>query len=136
MLGDAALLHDVGYHISYDRHHKHSYHLILHAELLGVAPEEQVVVANVARYHRGAEPKKKHRNYGELSSELRETRRIVDAIDTRDLRRGFTLTLLLLVAIVWVISLAPLVFLALVLASWALRPEGRVLATVPQGVSR
>jgi nitrogen fixation/metabolism regulation signal transduction histidine kinase len=48
----------------------------------------------------------------QLSNELRETRRLVDAIDARDLRRGFTLTLLLLVAIVWVISLAPLVFLA------------------------
>ena len=32
-LADAALLHDVGYHISYERHHKHSYHLILHAGL-------------------------------------------------------------------------------------------------------
>ena len=37
-LADAALLHDVGYHINYDRHHKHSYHLILHAELLGMTP--------------------------------------------------------------------------------------------------
>ena len=43
-----------GYHISYERHHKHSYHLISHAELLGMSPAEQVVVANVARYHRGA----------------------------------------------------------------------------------
>ena len=41
-LADAALLHDVGYHISYDGHHKHSYHLILHAELLGLSPTEQV----------------------------------------------------------------------------------------------
>ena len=41
-----------------------------------------------------------------------ETRGWSDAIDARDLRRGFTLTLLLLVAIVWVISLAPLVFIA------------------------
>src|SRR5260221_718058 len=71
LLGDAALLHDVGYHISYDRHHKHAYHLILHAELLGVAPAEQVVMANVARYHRGAEPKRKHRNFGELSPAMR-----------------------------------------------------------------
>ena len=57
-LADAALLHDVGYHISYERHHKHSYHLILHADLLGLTPSEQVVVANVARYHRGEEPKR------------------------------------------------------------------------------
>lgn len=72
ILLDAALLHDVGYHINYDRHHKHSYHLILHADLLGLTPEEQVMIANVARYHRGAEPKKKQRNFGELDKSLRD----------------------------------------------------------------
>ena len=71
-LADAALLHDIGYHISYDRHHKHSYYLILHAELLGMSPSEQVVVANVARYHRGAIPKKKHRNLDSLSKPMRD----------------------------------------------------------------
>jgi exopolyphosphatase / guanosine-5'-triphosphate,3'-diphosphate pyrophosphatase len=71
-LSDAALLHDVGYHINYDRHHKHSYHLIVHAELLGITPAEQVVIANVARYHRGTAPKKKHRNFGELDKTLRD----------------------------------------------------------------
>jgi exopolyphosphatase/guanosine-5'-triphosphate,3'-diphosphate pyrophosphatase len=71
-LADAALLHDVGYHINYDRHHKHSYHLIVHAELLGISPSEQVVIANVARYHRGAPPKRKHRNFGELDRNLRD----------------------------------------------------------------
>jgi len=70
-LADAALLHDSGYHISYERHHKHSYHLILHADLLGMAPSEQVVIANVARYHRGGAPKKKHRNFGMLDKTLR-----------------------------------------------------------------
>jgi exopolyphosphatase/guanosine-5'-triphosphate,3'-diphosphate pyrophosphatase len=79
-LADAALLHDVGYHISYDRHHKHSYHIIVHAELLGVPPAEQVVIANVARYHRGAPPKKKHRNYGSLDRELRARVRRLAAI--------------------------------------------------------
>jgi exopolyphosphatase/guanosine-5'-triphosphate,3'-diphosphate pyrophosphatase len=71
-LADAALLHDVGYHINYDRHHKHSYHLVLHAELLGITPSEQVVIANVARYHRGAPPKRKHRNFGPLDKSLRD----------------------------------------------------------------
>lgn len=71
-LADAALLHDVGYHISYDRHHKHSYHLIVHAELLGISPAEQVIVANVARYHRGAVPKKRHANYGALDKSYRK----------------------------------------------------------------
>jgi len=72
ILADAALLHDVGYHINYDGHHKHSYHLILHADLLGMSPEEQVAVANVARYHRGAEPKKKHENFGPLDQAQRD----------------------------------------------------------------
>jgi exopolyphosphatase/guanosine-5'-triphosphate,3'-diphosphate pyrophosphatase len=65
-LADAALLHDVGYHVNYTQHHKHSYHLIVHADLLGVSPEEQVVIANVARYHRGAWPKKKHEGFAVL----------------------------------------------------------------------
>ena len=71
-LADAALLHDVGYHINASGHHKHSYHLIAHAELLGMSPEEKIVVANVARYHRGAPPKRKHRNFGVLEKPLRQ----------------------------------------------------------------
>ncbi|MEJ7809042.1 MAG: Ppx/GppA phosphatase family protein [Gemmatimonadaceae bacterium] len=70
-LADAALLHDIGYHISYDRHHKHSYYLILHAELLGMSPTEKVVVANVARYHRGSDPRRKQRNFSILDPTLR-----------------------------------------------------------------
>ena len=68
-LRDAALLHDTGYHISYNDHHKHSYHLIVHADLLGVSPEEQVVMANVARYHRGAVPKEKHPTFAMLTAD-------------------------------------------------------------------
>jgi exopolyphosphatase/guanosine-5'-triphosphate,3'-diphosphate pyrophosphatase len=71
ILADAALLHDVGYHINYEKHHRHSYHLIVHAELLGMSPVEQVAVANIARYHRGAPPKKKHENFGSLDAALR-----------------------------------------------------------------
>jgi exopolyphosphatase / guanosine-5'-triphosphate,3'-diphosphate pyrophosphatase len=80
LLSDAALLHDIGYHISYDKHNKHSYHLIEHAELLGMTPIEQIVVANVARYHRGAEPRKKHRNYGGLERPVRQTIKNLSAI--------------------------------------------------------
>jgi exopolyphosphatase/guanosine-5'-triphosphate,3'-diphosphate pyrophosphatase len=71
LLGDAALLHDIGYHISYDTHHKHSYHLILHADLLGISPADQVILANVARYHRGALPSRSQRNYGSLDKDSR-----------------------------------------------------------------
>jgi nitrogen fixation/metabolism regulation signal transduction histidine kinase len=48
----------------------------------------------------------------QLSTQVRDTRRLVDAIDTRDLRRGFTLTLLLLLGAAWLVSLLPLVLIA------------------------
>jgi nitrogen fixation/metabolism regulation signal transduction histidine kinase len=47
-----------------------------------------------------------------LSDDFRQTRDLVGSIEGRDLRRGFTLTLLLLVALVWFASLAPLMFIA------------------------
>lgn len=72
LLADAAFLHDIGYHIGYDTHHKHSYHIIQHADLLGTAPLDQVIIANIARYHRGALPKRRHRQFGALD---RKTRR-------------------------------------------------------------
>ena len=49
---------------------------------------------------------------GKLSTQLRETRRLVNELDARDLRRGFTLTLLLLLGAAWLISLLPLVLIA------------------------
>jgi len=80
ILADAALLHDVGYHINYENHHKHSYHLIVHADMLGMTPEEQVAIANVARYHRGAPPKRKHPNFGTLDRGLRRRIRRLAAL--------------------------------------------------------
>ncbi len=67
LLEAAARLQDVGYLINYDGHHKHSYHLILHSHLEGFRPEEIEIIANVARYHRGKEPKRKHENFRRLS---------------------------------------------------------------------
>ncbi len=80
ILSDAALLHDIGYHINYDAHHKHSYHLIQHAELMGMNPREQIAVANVARYHRGAKPKAKHGNFRNLDPKLQAMIRRLSAI--------------------------------------------------------
>ncbi|MFM8567021.1 MAG: HD domain-containing protein [Gemmatimonadota bacterium] len=71
-LADAALLHDVGYHINYEQHHKHSFHLILHADLLGIAPDEQQVIAHVARYHRGKPPRRQHAAWWALGRAARE----------------------------------------------------------------
>jgi exopolyphosphatase/guanosine-5'-triphosphate,3'-diphosphate pyrophosphatase len=67
LLEAASLLHDVGYFINYTQHHKHSYHLIVHSHLVGFSPREIAIIANVARYHRRAEPRKKHENFAALS---------------------------------------------------------------------
>ena len=48
----------------------------------------------------------------ELTAQLRQSRQLVESIEGRDLRRGFTLTLLLLLGAAWLISLAPLIFIA------------------------
>ena len=48
----------------------------------------------------------------QLSTQLRETRRLVNEIGARDLRRGFTLTLLVLLGAAWLLSLLPLVLIA------------------------
>jgi exopolyphosphatase/guanosine-5'-triphosphate,3'-diphosphate pyrophosphatase len=76
----AALLHDVGVHISYDRHHRHSYYLIKNGGLRGFEPQEIEVIALVARYHRQATPKKSHDGYGDLNGTLRGTVRVLSAI--------------------------------------------------------
>jgi exopolyphosphatase/guanosine-5'-triphosphate,3'-diphosphate pyrophosphatase len=67
LLEAAAKLQDVGYLINYDQHHKHSYHLILHSRLDGFQTNELEMIANVARYHRGADPKRKHANFRQLA---------------------------------------------------------------------
>lgn len=67
LLEAAARLQDVGYLINYEDHHKHSYHLILHSHLEGFRPEDLELIANVARYHRGSEPKRKHETFRRLS---------------------------------------------------------------------
>jgi nitrogen fixation/metabolism regulation signal transduction histidine kinase len=48
----------------------------------------------------------------ELSTQLRQTRELVTSLEERDLRQGFTRTLFLLLGAVWMVSLAPLVFIA------------------------
>jgi exopolyphosphatase/guanosine-5'-triphosphate,3'-diphosphate pyrophosphatase len=74
-----ALLHDVGVHISYKSHHKHSHYLIRNGDLRGFDPEEIDVIALIARYHRQAAPKKSHSDYGALPHGLRERVKLLSA---------------------------------------------------------
>ncbi len=75
-----ALLHDVGVHISYERHHRHSYYLIKNGDLRGFDPEEIEVIALIARYHRQATPKKSHEGYGDLRGSMRRTVKTLSAM--------------------------------------------------------
>ncbi len=56
----AALLHDIGYSIHYQKHHEHSFYLIRNAALDAFDPSEVEIVALVARFHRGSAPKPGH----------------------------------------------------------------------------
>ena len=76
----AAILHDVGVHISYEGHHKHSYYLVTHGDLRGFEPDEIEAIALVARYHRQATPKRKHDGFRNLRRRTRRTVRTLAAI--------------------------------------------------------
>jgi exopolyphosphatase/guanosine-5'-triphosphate,3'-diphosphate pyrophosphatase len=76
----AALMHDLGVHISYPRHHRHSYYLIKNGDLRGFEPEEIDVMALVARYHRRGTPKRTHEEYAQLRPVLRRTVRMLASI--------------------------------------------------------
>ncbi len=75
-----AILHDIGTHISYERHHKHSYYLIKNGDLRGFEPNEIEIIALTARYHRQAEPKKTHDGFADLPASARRTVRTLGAI--------------------------------------------------------
>ena len=66
-----ALLHDVGCHIGYAKHQRHSYYLITHGELTGFSSEEVEVLGSIARYHKGGGPKERHENWRRLDPYLR-----------------------------------------------------------------
>ena len=80
LLSAAALLHDVGYHIAHDGHHKHTLYLIRSSELTNFSEAERDVIANVARYHCGAPPRKRHRDFAALGEQDQLTVRRLGAI--------------------------------------------------------
>ncbi|MDC0677813.1 HD domain-containing protein [Sorangium atrum] len=88
LLRAAALLHDIGDFVRYEGHHKHSYYVIVHSDLMGLTPEERAIVANIARYHRKSPPSMDHDNFRALSRDARakvksmaSILRIADALD-------------------------------------------------------
>jgi exopolyphosphatase / guanosine-5'-triphosphate,3'-diphosphate pyrophosphatase len=93
-LEHAALLHDVGYAVDYERHHKHGYYLITNAALDAFDPREIEVIAHVVRYHRGAAPSLRHATFAALRGWQRRTvealaalLRLAEALDRSHARR-------------------------------------------------
>ena len=84
----AAILHEIGFFISHDQHHIHSYYLIRNSELLGFTDTEKEIIATVARYHRKSHPKMKHDGFKSLNNndqlmvrKLAGMLRIADGLD-------------------------------------------------------
>lgn len=80
LLEASALLHDVGQLVSYRKHHRHSYQLIMHGEGLPFTSRERAVVALVSRYHRRKGPRRKDKEYGALPDQDRATVRALSGI--------------------------------------------------------
>lgn len=76
----ATLMHDIGYYISYRKHHKHALYIIRHSDLRGFTEDEINIMANVARYHRRSSPKKRHPFYKQLDKPLRKRIKKLSAI--------------------------------------------------------
>jgi exopolyphosphatase/guanosine-5'-triphosphate,3'-diphosphate pyrophosphatase len=94
LLEMAAWLHEAGTLVNYQKHHHHSYHLIVHGNLRGLSPRQREIIAQVARYHRKAEPKKKHKAFARLSLADQETvrrlsgfLRVADGLDRSHTRQ-------------------------------------------------
>ncbi len=68
LLWASAILHNCGHFVNHSAHHKHSYYLIRNGGLLGYTESEIETIANLARYHRKNEPKKKHENYRRITN--------------------------------------------------------------------
>ncbi len=88
LLEYATILHDVGFHISGNRHHRHAHYLISTHDMRGFSQEEIDIIALIARYHRKGAPKKSHPEFANASKEaqkkiakLSAILRVADSLD-------------------------------------------------------
>lgn len=84
----AAVLHDIGHAVSYQKHHRHTEYLIRNGDIPGLADRERDIVARIARFHRRSPPDLHHPAMeGLLPGEARNVRklatllRVADALD-------------------------------------------------------
>jgi exopolyphosphatase/guanosine-5'-triphosphate,3'-diphosphate pyrophosphatase len=89
----AALLHDIGQHVSRKGHHRHAAYLVENGELRGFEPAEVAFLAALVRHHRRGDPKASETRFGTLSTtdrlrlrKLAALLRVADGLDRG--RRG------------------------------------------------
>ena len=80
VLHAAAMLHDIGLFIAYEKHHKHSYYLIKSSGPTSFDGVELDLIANIARYHRKAHPSPKHLPFSQLTPVQQEVVRKLSAL--------------------------------------------------------
>jgi len=80
LLEYAAILHDVGQHIGYERHEHHAAYIIRNGELRGFSAEEREIIALLARYHRKARPKRRDADFAALTTRWRRAVRVLSGI--------------------------------------------------------
>ena len=84
----AALLHDIGHAVNYQKHHKHTQYLIQNSDLPGITEKERTIIALIARFHRRSKPDVGHELMQPLTpAEFRLVRkcatllRVADSLD-------------------------------------------------------
>jgi exopolyphosphatase / guanosine-5'-triphosphate,3'-diphosphate pyrophosphatase len=80
MLEFAALLHDIGQHVSRKGHHRHAAYLVENGELRGFEPSEVAFLAALVRHHRRGDPKSSEARFGALSADDRTRLRKLAAL--------------------------------------------------------
>ena len=53
LLKVAAILHDIGVFINHDSHNIHSSYIITNSEIFGLSKNDRLIVAEIAKYHKG-----------------------------------------------------------------------------------
>ena len=90
LLEHAALLHDIGEHISAKGHDRHGAYLVQHGQLRGFTPDEVAILASLTRFHLRGMPKPFFEPFRVLDGEGRDRAvrltallRLADGLDRR-----------------------------------------------------
>jgi len=92
LLHHAALLHDVGAFLSYNRHHVHSYYIISNAEMLGFDQTETAIIAATTLFHRKGLAGRKRPEFAALEKRSQKIVRTLSVLlrMAENLNRGHT----------------------------------------------